>query len=143
MAQASGTAGYDKVLVAIDGTEDSNRILDHVAALAPIHDSEVIVFHVRQLAYSGAATLQVGPPEEITVEDATRRLGQAGIRARAVVEDAYWGQTADAIVEAAQGNGAKAIVIGTRGRSKAAAVVLGSVAYRVLHLANQPVLVIP
>lgn len=143
MAEASGAAGYDKVLLAIDGTEDSKRLLDHVAALAPIHDSEVIVFHVRQLAYSGVATLHVGPPEEISVEDATRRLEQAGIRTRAIVEDVYWGHTADAIVEAAQRNDAKAIVIGTRGRSKAAAVVLGSVAYRVLHLAKQPVLVIP
>lgn len=134
---------YDVILVAIDGTDDSNRILDHVAALAPVNDSEVIVFHVRQKVYSGASTIEVGPSEELSAEDAAERLGRDGIRARAVVEDEYRGHTADAIVETAERLGAKAIVIGTRGRSKAATILLGSVAYKVLHLAKQPVLVIP
>jgi nucleotide-binding universal stress UspA family protein len=136
-------ADYDKVLVAIDGTESSSRVLEHVRVLAAIHDSEVIVFHVRQLAYSGASTLHVGPSVEISAEEAAANLVKAGIGARAVEEDAYWGHTADSIVQAADREQAKVIVIGTRGRGKTAAVLLGSVAYKVLHLAKQPVLAIP
>jgi nucleotide-binding universal stress UspA family protein len=143
MNQRSRPHGYDTVLVALDGSEDSSRILEHVAALAPIHDSEVIVFHVHQKAYSGAATLDVGPTPVISAQDAAAELSRAGIRARAVEEDAYWGNTPDAIVAAAERYSAKAIVVGTRGRSKMTAVVLGSVAYKVLHLSTLPVLVIP
>jgi nucleotide-binding universal stress UspA family protein len=134
---------YDIVLVAIDGSDDSSRILGHVAALAVIHESEVIVFHVRPLAYSGAATLHVGPVPVISAEHAAADLARAGIRARAIEADAYWGSTADAIVKAAERHDAKVIVIGTRGRGKVASVLLGSVAYKVLHLANKPVLAIP
>jgi nucleotide-binding universal stress UspA family protein len=130
MNNKSRRSGYDIVLVAIDGSEDSSRILGHVAALAVIHESEVIVFHARQVAYSGAATLHVGPDPVISAEDAAADLGRAGIRARATEEDAYWGNTADAIVEAAERHDAKAIVIGTRGRGKVASVLLGSVATR-------------
>jgi nucleotide-binding universal stress UspA family protein len=46
-------------------------------------------------------------------------------------------------VEVAHREQARAIVIGTRGRGKTTAVLLGSVAYKVLHLADLPVLVIP
>jgi nucleotide-binding universal stress UspA family protein len=143
MDERSRPQGYDTVLVAIDGTEDSSRILEHVGALAPIHRSEVIVFHVRQKAYSGAATVDVDPTPVISAQDAVAELRRAGVRARAVEEDAYWAHTADAIVEAAERYSASAIVMGTRGRSRMTAVVLGSVAYKVLHLSKQPVLVIP
>jgi nucleotide-binding universal stress UspA family protein len=143
MGDGARSQGYDTVLVAIDGTEHSRRILQHVAAVAPIHNSEVIVFHVHQKAYSGAAAVDVDEPPVIRAHDAAAGLQRAGIRARAVEENAYWGHTADAIVGAAERHSAKAIVIGTRGRSKLTAVVLGSVAYKVLHLSKMPVLVIP
>ncbi len=134
---------YEKVLVAIDGSEASKRVLDHVRVLAPIHDSEVIVYHVRPKSFSGMATIDLDEVPVVSTADAAKDLNETGITARAVEEDAYWGHIADAIVEAADRYSARAIVIGTRGRSKVRAVVLGSVAYKVLHLATQPVLVIP
>jgi nucleotide-binding universal stress UspA family protein len=134
---------YEKVLVAIDGSEMSERVLEHVLLLAPIHDSEVIVYHVRQKAYAGTAILDVGPPPVVSPQEAAEELTRAGIRARYLEEDAYWGDTANAIVGAANREDAKVIMIGTRGLSKLPSVVLGSVAYKVLHLATQPVFVVP
>jgi nucleotide-binding universal stress UspA family protein len=134
---------YEKVLVAIDGSETSKRVLEHVRVLAPIHDSEVVVYHVRQKAYAGAATLDVDPSPVVSPQEAAEELTRVGIRARTLEEDAYWGDTANAIVDAANREGAKVIIIGTRGLSKLPSVVLGSVAYKVLHLATKPVFVIP
>lgn len=134
---------YDKVLIAIDGSDASQRILEYAGDLAAIHGSEVVVFHVHQLAYAGMSTMHVGGPVDISAEDAAADLRKTGIDARALEEEAYWGHTADAIVDAATREGAKAIVIGTRGRGKTTAVLVGSVAYKVLHLAQLPVLVIP
>jgi nucleotide-binding universal stress UspA family protein len=134
---------YDKVLVAIDGTETSNHLLDHVRALAPIHNSEVIVYHVHQKAYSGAATIDMDPLAVVSTDQAVKDLTDAGITARALEEDAQWAQTADFIVDAADRESVKVIVMGSRGRSRLTSILLGSVAYKVLHLAKQPVLVIP
>jgi nucleotide-binding universal stress UspA family protein len=86
------SARYDKVLVAIDGSESSGRILEHTRILAAIHESEVVVLHVRQLAYSGASTLDVGGPLEVSAEDAAADLREAGISARSLEEDAYLGE---------------------------------------------------
>jgi nucleotide-binding universal stress UspA family protein len=134
---------YDKVLVAIDGSAGSRRVLEHARLLAAIHGSEVIVFHARQKAYSGAAVFEVGSPPEVSAEDAAAELVAAGIKARALEEDAFWKQTADAIVEAAKRESTGLIVIGSRGLGRVPASILGSVAYKVLHLSDQPVLVVP
>jgi nucleotide-binding universal stress UspA family protein len=134
---------YEKVLVAIDESETSINVLEHARKLASTNDSEIIVYHVRQKAYSGASTISVGPPPVITAQVAARQLAEAGLRARALEEDAQWAHTANAIIEAAERESASVIVIGSRGLSRLPAMLLGSVAYKVLHLANQPVLVIP
>ena len=62
---------------------------------------------------------------------------------RALEEAAYRGHTADCIVEATNHEQARVIVIGARGKGRTAAVLLRSVAYKVLHLAELPVLAIP
>ena len=134
---------YDKVLVAIDGSETSTNVLEHARRLAGIHDSEVIVYHVRQKAYSGASTISIGSRPVITAQAAAEQLAEDGIRVRALEEDAQWAHTANSIIEAAERESADVIVIGSRGLSRLPAMLLGSVAYKVLHLANQPVLVIP
>jgi nucleotide-binding universal stress UspA family protein len=125
-----------KVLVAIDGSEASERMLDHVHILAAIHDSEVIVYHVHPKAYSGAATIALDDVPVVSTDDAAKKLNEAGLTAHAVEEDAYWGHIANAIVDSAERYSVKAIVIGTHGRSRMSSVVLGSVAYKVLHLAT-------
>jgi nucleotide-binding universal stress UspA family protein len=134
---------FDRVLVAIDGSEASHNVLAHAVALARINDSEVIVYHVRQKAYSGASTISVGPAEVISAQEAASELKGAGIRARALEEDAHWGHTADSIIDTANRESAKVIVIGSRGLSRLPALLLGSVAYKLLHLSTLPVLVIP
>jgi nucleotide-binding universal stress UspA family protein len=50
---------------------------------------------------------------------------------------------ADRLVRRAQEVGAAAIVVGSRGRSAAREILLGSVAMSVLHHADRPVLVVP
>lgn len=48
-----------------------------------------------------------------------------------------------AILDAAEEHDARVIVLGSRGRSAIESAVLGSVAYRVVHHARCPVLVVP
>lgn len=134
---------YGTILAAIDGTESSRDVLAHARAIAAIVDVEVIVYHVVQKAYSGAATIYVGLPTEISVDDAVAELQADGIRARPLEEEAFWKHTARTIVEAATRESAGLIVMGSRGRSKLPALMLGSVAYEVLHRSSLPVLVIP
>jgi nucleotide-binding universal stress UspA family protein len=51
------------------------------------------------------------------------------------------GQVAKIIVEVARDREAGVIVVGSRGRGDLSALLLGSVAHKVIHLADRPVLV--
>ena len=67
--------------------EAFERVLDHVHVLAAIHDSEVIVYHVRPKAYSGAATISLDEVSVVSNDDAVNKLNKAGFTAHAVEED--------------------------------------------------------
>jgi nucleotide-binding universal stress UspA family protein len=58
------------------------------------------------------------------------------------VQKAIYGQAAYHIVAAARAHDARVIVMGSRGRSELTALVLGSTAYKVIHLSDRPVLVV-
>ena len=143
MRGAGVEPSYGIILAAIDGTESSRPVLEHARAIATVHNSEVVVYHVRQHAYFGAAAHPVGPALDVTTEQAVKDLVSGGVQARALEEHAYWKHTAKTIVAAAESQSAKVIVIGSRGLGRLPASVLGSVAYKVIHLATQPVLIVP
>jgi nucleotide-binding universal stress UspA family protein len=76
------------------------------------------------------------------VADAMTVLTQAGIKTHGVARDTMFGHAAREIVSEARERGADVIVMGSRGRSDLAGLVLGSTAHKVIHLADRPVLVV-
>ena len=58
------------------------------------------------------------------------------------LEPACPGEQAKAIVDEAQRFGADMIILGSRGLSNFEALLLGSVAYKVVHYAHCPVLIV-
>ena len=68
-----------------------------------------------------------------------QRLSESGIVTRSVVET---GQAAEAILACAKSNAVDLIALSTRGRSGISALVMGSVANKVLHSAEVPVLLV-
>jgi len=76
-------------------------------------------------------------------ERVVKELEAAGVNARLVKGRIFAGQVAQVIVQAAEQHGAGLIVMGSRGRTDLTSLLLGSVAHRVLHLTDRPVLVTP
>jgi nucleotide-binding universal stress UspA family protein len=68
-----------------------------------------------------------------------KRLSQSGIAARSVVEI---GPPAERIIACAKSNAADVIALSTHGRSGLSALMMGSVANKVLHYAEVPVLLV-
>jgi nucleotide-binding universal stress UspA family protein len=135
---------FTRIMLAVDGSEESQKAARLVRDLAVQGPGEVIVLHVRDLYYSGAA---VWSPEwsqelEASLHRMVDDLRAKGVKARLDVQDAAHGQVAKAIVDAAAAEGADLIVVGSRGLSGLPAFLLGSVSSRVLHLATCPVLVV-
>lgn len=134
---------FQKVLLAVDGSEHSAKAVPVAADIAKKSDGEVLVFHVReyQVARGGAYPLENGLQAQELVDEVTASLSAEGVKARGIVEPHIVGQAARAILNEAAAEGADAIVMGSRGRSDLAGLLLGSVAHKVIQLSHCPVVV--
>jgi nucleotide-binding universal stress UspA family protein len=137
---------YEKILVAIDHSEITPRVLDAARGLASLSKGEVWVIHLREretVGETGLLTSRESVDEsEADVTSVVDSLTKAGITAHAVVRDTLFGHVAREIVTEAQERGADVIVVGSRGRGDLAGLVLGSTAHKVIHLADRQVMVV-
>jgi nucleotide-binding universal stress UspA family protein len=137
---------YDKILVAVDHSEMSDRAVVAARDLAVLSKGEVWVLHLREREL-GAKT-GVLPADETTddanaaVASSVDVLTQAGVKAHGEVRNTIFGYAAREIVNDAQEIGAGIIVMGSRGRGDIAGLLLGSTAHKVIHLSDRPVLVV-
>jgi nucleotide-binding universal stress UspA family protein len=148
-----------KILVATDHSEHAQRAEEFAGRLAgPGSTLEIQLLYVhpelpRRAGRGGLAEVHVSP-ERLTAEEKAEMhalLSQAAARIQdaakgatvTIAEDMVGGSDIGAtIAEEAERTGAEAIVMGSRGRSDFAGMILGSVSHKVLHLAHCPVIVV-
>ena len=136
---------YERLLVAIDHSETTDRVLDAARNLASLSQAEVWVLHLRErevLPRAGVIPTESKDEARAEVEAAVEKLLKAGINAHGEVRNTVFGYAARDIVDDAQEHDVSVIVMGSRGRGDLAGVVLGSTAHKVIHLADRPVLVV-
>jgi nucleotide-binding universal stress UspA family protein len=136
---------YERLLVAVDHSEVSERVLAAARDLASLSKGTIWVLHVRErevIPRMGLVPTESDAEAHKAVESAVEALTQAGIEAHAEVRDTIYGHAAREIIEDARERDAGVIVMGSRGRSEIAGLVLGSTAHKVIHLADRPVLVV-
>jgi len=136
-------------LLALDGSKGSERAAEYVARTAPrtgvreIHLVYVQPFEgVRGYALQRPNVLRAaGEAARRTTASVSRMLESAGLAPR--LHAPVGADPASVIAAIAQRQAVQDIVLGTRGMSAAGNLVLGSVAYKVIHLARQPVTLVP
>jgi nucleotide-binding universal stress UspA family protein len=139
------------VLVPVDGSEASNRAVEHVLKrIGLCKDAvEIHLLNVQRGVPGGSAVsshvghdaLRQHHQEEAmkALAPAMQKLDAAGVR---YVHHIAVGEPADIIVHFAKEKQCDEILMGTRGLGGAASLLLGSVATQVIHLANVPVLLV-
>jgi nucleotide-binding universal stress UspA family protein len=136
---------FKSLLVAIDHSEISERVLGAARELASLSGGEVWVVHLREREVIPRAGLVASEPADearAAVDAAVDELAKAGITAHGEVRNTIFGHAAGEIVDDAREHDVGVIVMGSRGRGDLAGLVLGSTAHKVIHLADRPVLVI-
>ncbi len=135
---------FDRIVLAIDGSDASRRAEDTAATLAGLAGSEVIVLHVRELDPMGRAgpiSLEAPGAAADLVKRVVADLQDREVNARGQAFAALGGHVAPHIIDTAKAENADLIVLGTRGHSDFTALLVGSVAHKVIHHAHCPVLV--
>jgi nucleotide-binding universal stress UspA family protein len=135
---------FERILLAVDGSAPSGRATEVASDLALKLGAEVVVVNVREveMAYGGAVEFETSEEATNLVDHTVRTLKDEGVSARGEVHGSIFGRAARVILEVAEASDAGMIVMGSRGLSDLAGLVLGSVTHKVLHLAHVPVLVV-
>jgi len=137
---------YDRILVAVDQSEISDRAVLAARDLAVLSKGEVWVLHLREremAVKTGAlVTDETADAANAEVAASVEPLTQAGVKAHGEVRNTIFGYAAREIVNDAVGVDADVIVMGSRGRGDIAGLLLGSTAHKVIHLSDRPVLVV-
>lgn len=135
---------FERILLPVDGSEHSRRAVSVAGDLARRYGAEIVVLHAREHELTWGADIDVESAEEARrlVDDVVRELKDAGTDVRGEVVRVPLGDVPRAILDAAKAEGAGLIVMGTRGLSDWERLLLGSVAHKVVHLADVPVLVV-
>ncbi len=143
---------YKKIMVPLDGSELAECVLPHVEELCK-EEGERTIHLVRVVApfqpYVGDYILDAREVERIDreqraaaaryLEEVSGRLVCDQLRVeKAVLE----GRVAEGLADYAHANEIELIVIATHGRSGVSRWVRGSVADRILHFSNVPILMI-
>ena len=137
---------FDKILVAVDHSEVSDRALEAARDLALLSKGEVWVLHLREREV--AVKTGVGLSDEsmdeasAAVAAAVDKLTAASVKAHGDVGTTLFGYAARSIVDDAKEHDVDVIVMGSRGRGDLAGLILGSTAHKVIHLTDRPVLIV-
>jgi nucleotide-binding universal stress UspA family protein len=139
---------YKKVIWATDGSEAADRALPHAKAIAAESGAPLVVVYCEEftLPGKGGGSLPVHANEEeiqAKVEGQVAELSSDGVKASLQSARSQVGGAAHAIADIAAAEQADLIVVGTRGHTPLAGLLLGSVTQRLLHIASCPVLAVP
>jgi nucleotide-binding universal stress UspA family protein len=139
---------FNRIVWATDGSESADRALDLAKALASQNGSTIVAVHsVEYLSgpgSRGAFPEQADEPDvEAKINRQVSELAEQGIGATSKIVSGGMTGAAHTVAEVAADEGADLIVVGTRGHTALAGLLLGSVTQRLLHIAPCPVLVVP
>jgi nucleotide-binding universal stress UspA family protein len=134
---------FGRILLAVDGSPQSDQAARLAAELAAAAGAQVIVIHILELLATRIGPAELEPREDAQqlVERHAKQLAEAGVDASAEVGRALSGHVGKMLVSAATEHGVGLIVMGSRGRSDLGSFLLGSVAHKVLHHSHCPVLI--
>ena len=122
---------FKRIVLGLDGSEESTRALEFARKLATSEDAHVEIVHVHEYMIGGRAGMQPVRVDEDELEAIVRRQAEelkgTGVDAHLTIVSTSAGGPAHVLADHARTDGADVIVVGTRGRTTLAGLLLGSV----------------
>lgn len=145
-------SAYRRILVAVDGSEASNKGLREALRVAKAEAAKLFILHVVNDYLVIAAMGGVAPPRDLgpTLRESGERIlarakalaAKQRLKAVVVLREVLSGPAAEAIVREAKKQRVDLIVLGTHGRRGVGRLMLGSDAEQVARSASVPVLLV-
>jgi len=139
--------GIKSILVAVDGSEQSRRVVKKGLRMAVCFSAKIILLYVRQKVsdllgepYYEQVLIKYIEQAEETVAPLKKMVEESSVKHEVLILE---GDPAEAIITAAEEEKCDLIVMGTRGLSNLKSIALGSVSHKVLQSAECMVLIVP
>jgi nucleotide-binding universal stress UspA family protein len=129
---------YERILVPVEGTDTDTPVLEHVAKLASLCGAEVVLLRVAHYHTRDERTCEL-EDAEADMERAAEVLRSRGVSVRPLIAA---GEPAEVILAKAAELKPDLIAMATHGHGWAKRIVLGSVADRVRHNSDVPLLLL-
>jgi nucleotide-binding universal stress UspA family protein len=137
-----------KILLAVDGSENALRAVSHIVKLAAAKDEyQVLLVNVQYPLRGGVSSfIDAGQLKHYHHEEGMKVLAAASEKLDAAgvtyTQHLFVGEPAEVLTRYAREQACDEIVVGTRGFSGISGLLMGSVATKVIHLADMPVLLV-
>lgn len=131
---------FEKILLSVDGSEHSERATAAASEIAMKSGGKVHVLHVHEAGL--VLPVETNAEAQAVADHAIKQLEADGIEVSGQAVSAPAGSVAPTIIEAARSFDCDLIVMGTRGLSDFSGLLVGSIAHKVIHHAECPVLVV-
>jgi nucleotide-binding universal stress UspA family protein len=134
---------FERILLAVDGSDESREAIRTAIELAGTSGGEVLVVHVhgKDVGFQVKDDVETRIEAQMLIEAACDIVKKAGVPVVGDLRSARSDKVADQIIAAADTFGADCIVVGSRGAGPVSELLVGSVANQVVHHAHCPVLV--
>ncbi|WP_019936505.1 universal stress protein [Bordetella sp. FB-8] len=145
---------YHRILLAVDGSDTSQRALSHAIDLAKSQDASLLASYVVEYpsAVYSSAYFEIEPFREAVIADGRHALAnaqfsmnEAGVKGQTRLIDPglLSGGVADEIGKIADETKADVVVMGTHGRRGFRRLMMGSVAETFVRQSRCPVILVP
>jgi nucleotide-binding universal stress UspA family protein len=139
---------FQHVMWATDGSDAADQALPFAKSLAAAGGGGLLVVHCEEFMTPGKG---MGNPHvhidedelQAKIERQVAELSAGDVEVSLRTMKTRAGGAAHAIADAAREAGSDVIVVGTRGRTTLAGLLLGGVTQRLLHITPCPVLAVP
>ena len=138
----------NKILVPLDGSKGSEIVLPYIEELASKLQSQITVLHIITPDYVQGETVNLEYLEEVRkssrdyIEKVNARLREKGLNSNFEFREVIVDHEAEAIIKFADEIKTDLVAMATHGRSGISRWAFGSVANKVLHQGNTPILMI-
>jgi nucleotide-binding universal stress UspA family protein len=136
---------FDMILVGLDGSPDSEAALPVAADLARRYDAVLVLCHVEERVVGKGGPQPIEAVEEIqaAIQARAHELNEQGITTKVEWAVGILGGPAQVLEHVADRLKAELIIVGRKGRSQIAGLLVGSVTDRLLHISQRHVLAAP
>ena len=132
---------FHKILLPVDGSEHSEKIIEYVKDIAKQYNSEVTILHI----YSDNPIYTMSMEEELkkysfaVIDKVVKELSKAHVK---INSEIIRGNAKELIVETAESGNYNLIVMGKQGAGKIRNLLIGSVSNYVIHHTRLPVFLV-